>query len=128
LNVPQTVIAAANQALDQLMGEVKGVTAAVVSTADGFEVAGRVENNAQIAKLAAMSSSIAAIGIVVGEESGVGEQQSITIEAKDGFVVMVGIDSLAHPMILNVIAQKSAVLGQVLYFAKQAARGLASAT
>jgi uncharacterized protein len=128
LKVPQTLITAANRALDDLMSEVKGVVAAVVSTADGFEVAGRVQNDAQISKLAAMASSIAAIGIVVGEESGVGEQESITIEAKEGYVVMVGIDNKAFPMILNVIAQKSAVLGQVLYFTKQSARSLVDAS
>ena len=41
---------ACNTVLDSLMEQVKGIKAVVISTEDGFEVAARVENTAQIAR------------------------------------------------------------------------------
>jgi uncharacterized protein len=122
MNVSPDILFRAERALDELVSQVSGVIAAVISTTDGFEVAGKVQNSAQISKLAAMSSSISAIAAVVGDESGIGVQQSIIIEASAGYVVMVDIARTNPPMILNVIAQKTAVLGQITYFAKQTAR------
>jgi uncharacterized protein len=121
MNVPQTITRAAQAALENLVSQVGGVIAAVISTTDGFEVASRVQNTAQVSKLAAMSSSISAIAEVVGDESGVGAQKSIVIDAEDGYVVMVNIAHSQFPMILNIIARKSAVLGQITYFARETA-------
>ena len=42
------------------MQEVKGIKTTVVATEDGFEVTARVKNTAQVARLSAMASSLAA--------------------------------------------------------------------
>ena len=63
---------ACDRSLDELMLEIKGIKAVVVSTEDGFEVAARVENTAQVARLSAMASSLAALGAMAGEESQIG--------------------------------------------------------
>lgn len=121
------MIAQAGRALETLMSQVQGAVSAVVSTVDGFAVASRTESEVQGSKLAAMASSISAICSVVGEESQVGAHKSILIESENGYVVMVNINNAGNPMILNLVADKTAVLGQMVYFAKQTAQQLAEA-
>lgn len=111
----------AEKALETLMAEVHGAVSAVLSTVDGFAVAARTETAEQGSRLAAMASSISAICSVVGEETQVGAHQSISIESDNGYVVMVHIAHAVQPMILNLVADKTAVLGQMIYFARQAA-------
>jgi uncharacterized protein len=125
MNVAPTIARAAEQELALLTGGTSGVIAAVVSTTDGFDVAAKVENTAQVSRLSAMASSMAAIGQVVGQETGVGKEKSVIVEAEGGYVIMVGIRNLGFPMILSVVAQQGAVFGQVLYSTKQAALRLA---
>ncbi|MDO9405226.1 MAG: hypothetical protein Q7T87_14430 [Polaromonas sp.] len=128
MTVPAPLAVHAGRALDTLMGQVQGAIAAVISTPDGFDVASRVSNGdtGAGARLAAMASSITAICGVVGEESRIGANQSISIEAEQGYVVMVHIAHAAHPMILNLVATKRAVLAQMAYFARLTAQQLAA--
>lgn len=127
MNLSPQLTARAEKALETLMDQVRGAVSAVVSTADGFDVASRADDAAQGSRLAAMASSIAAICSVVGEESNIGEHQSISIESEKGYVVMVHVTHPANPMILNLVADKSAVLAQMIYFAKQTAAQLGEA-
>src|ERR1700750_333288 len=79
---------AAESAIDTLMREIKGVKAVVISTEDGLELAARVENTAQVARLSAIASSLAALGAVAGEESDLGNCDTVTIEATHGHILM----------------------------------------
>lgn len=117
----------ADKTLETLMGEVQGAISAVLSTVDGFPVAAKTDTEEQGARVAAMASSISAICSVVGEETEVGAHQSITIQSENGYVVMVQVAHAVQPMILNLVANKTAVLGQMIYFARQAANQLAKA-
>ncbi|RZL64911.1 MAG: hypothetical protein EOP81_06520 [Variovorax sp.] len=125
MTVPAPLTWHANKAVEGLMTQVAGAVAAVISTPDGFDVASRVTTPGAGARLAAMASSITAICGVVGEESEIGANQSICIEAENGYVVMVHIAHPAHPMILNLVAHKDTVLAQMVYFARVAAQNLA---
>ena len=127
MNIPPHIHAVAQAAVDSLMREVKGVRAVVVSTEDGFEVTGRIENTAKVAQLSAVASSLAALGSLSGEESNLGACSSVTVEAAHGHVVMVQARHREVDLIVSVVAGRDAVIGQVLYFAKQAARTLAQA-
>ncbi len=121
------LILQAEKTLENLMGEVQGAVSAVLSTVDGFAIAAKTETEEQGARVAAMASSISAICSVVGEETEVGAHQSITIQSENGYVVMVQVAHAVQPMILNLVANKTAVLGQMVYFARQAASQLAEA-
>ncbi len=127
MTLPPHLITLADNALKGLMRQVHGAVAAVVSTADGFDIASQLENTSDAAKLAAMASSITAICSVVGEESDVGTHESISIEFEKGYAVMIHVPHAAYPMILSVVASKTAVLAQMVYFAKLAAQQLAEA-
>ena len=113
--------AAANSATDTLMREVKGAKAALISTEDGFEIAARVENTAQVSRLSAMASSMAALGAMAGEESQLGQCNSLLMQADQGFMVIVQIRRADASLILSVITGPDAVVGQLLYFCRHAA-------
>lgn len=118
---------AVQNATEVLMRDIKGVKAVLVSTEDGFEVAARVENTAQIARLSAMASSLAALGAMAGDESRLGNCNSLIVEAAEGLIAIVQIRRDDLSLILSVIAGRDAVVGQVLYFSKHAARLLEKA-
>ena len=115
---------ACDRALDELMQDVKGIKAVVVSTEDGFEVAARVENTAQIARLSAMASSLAALGAMAGEESQLGVCESLLMQAAEGFIAIVQVRRADVSLIVSVVTGRDAVTGQVLYFSKKAAQSL----
>ena len=118
---------ACDRALDELMQEVKGIKAVVVATEDGFEVAARVENTAQVARLSAMASSLAALGAMAGEESRLGVCESMVMEAADGFIAIVQVRRADVTLIISVVTGRDAVVGQLLYFSKKAAATLQAA-
>lgn len=62
MTIEPKLVRAAHNATDLLMQDIKGIKAVLVSAEDGFEVAARVENTAQVARLSAMASSLAAPG------------------------------------------------------------------
>ena len=115
---------AAEQAATNLMLNIKGVRAVLLSTEDGFEVASHVQNTAQISRLSAMASSLAALGALAGEESKLGTCDSLVMEASDGLMVVLQIRRADVSLIMSVIAGREAVVGQALYFSKLASRAL----
>ncbi len=124
MTIDPTLQRACERVLDELMLEIKGAKAAVVSTEDGFEVAARVENTAQISRLSAMASSLAALGAMAGEESQLGICESLMMQAVEGFIAIVQVRRTDVSLILSVVAGHDAITGQVLYFSKKAAATL----
>ena len=118
---------ACDKALDELMQEVKGIKAVVISTEDGFEVAARVENTAQIARLSAMASSLAALGAMAGEESQLGVCNSLVMEAEEGHIAILQVKRPEIALIVSVVTGREALVGQVLYYSKKAAASLQAA-
>ncbi len=108
------------QTIEQLMKDVKGARAAVISTEDGFEIASVVENTAQVSRLAAMASSMAALGAIAGEESGLGASSNIIIQAHEGVIIVSLAKRTDVDLILSVVASKDVVMGQLLYAARAA--------
>lgn len=127
MNIAPRIKLAAESAIETLMHEIKGVKAVVISTEDGFELASRVENTAQVARLAAIASSLAALGAVAGEESHLGDCDNVTIEAKHGHILMLQARHAEMTLIVSIVTGKDAIIGRVLYFAKQATQMLQQA-
>lgn len=97
-----------------------GVWGAVISTVDGFDVAMASMPEAEGTKLSAMASSISAIGDMAVQEVGTGKyHQCITIEGADGYIFILNISCSAGPMILSIAASKEAMLGKLMYYARQ---------
>ncbi|AWM80402.1 diacylglyceryl transferase [Gammaproteobacteria bacterium ESL0073] len=114
---PKVIKLAAARELEKLMSVTTGIESAVLTTEDGFEVAFKsIDNAVDPSKLAAMASSLSAISNMSIFETNLGtEYNSIIIESDKGYIVIMDIDNEAFPMILNVVASKNAVLGQILY-------------
>ncbi|MFZ6722798.1 hypothetical protein [Undibacterium sp. Ji49W] len=124
MKIDDSLIESAKKAVDSVHSQVKGVKAVVISTEDGFEVASRVESTALVTRLSAMSSSLASLGALAGEESNLGSCENLIIEAKFGMLLIFQIQREQGSLIMSVVAGRDAIVGQVLYFAKQAARNL----
>ena len=106
--------------------EVGGVTAVVIATVDGFDIASAMKSG-DAARVAAMASSISAISAVVSQEASLGRNKSVTIDTEEGFALVHSVHRADAELVINVIANGSAILGQVAYRAAQFAKTLADA-
>jgi len=114
---------ASQQLVQQLMNTLYGIRGCVISTEDGFMVAAHMHHE-NAARLSAMSSSIAALGVVAGEENQLGKCTSIVVETEEGAIVIAQAHRPNVTLVLSLIANKDAVLGQLLYAARDAAQKL----
>jgi predicted regulator of Ras-like GTPase activity (Roadblock/LC7/MglB family) len=124
MTVTPQLIQAAELGADRLMQNIKGAKALAIATEDGFEIVGRVENNATASRLAAMASSLAALGALAGEESELGACDNVTIEAAEGYICMVQVQRENLGLILSVVTGRDAIIGQIIFMTKQVAKSL----
>ncbi|ARU06073.1 hypothetical protein CCO03_16620 [Comamonas serinivorans] len=119
--------ALAQREAEQFIHDVDGVTAVVVATIDGFDVVSVMRNEVEAARIAAMASSISAISAVVSQEAGLGRSKSVTIDTDSGFAMVYSVARDDAELIINIIANGNAMLGQVAYRAAEFARNLRDA-
>lgn len=112
--------------VQKILSEVEGVTAVVVATADGFDVASAMRLG-DAARVAAMASSISAISTVVSQEANLGRNKSVIIDTESGFAVVYSVYRKDAELVINVIANGNAILAQVNYRITQFARQLTQA-
>lgn len=118
---------AAQRAVDNIVEQTVGVQTAVIASADGLPVASRTTTSFDHAKLAAMASSIAAIGSVVSEETNAGECKRVLVDSERSYTLIVSIEDSDLPLILCIIAARTAVLAQVMFAAREALTLVATA-
>jgi predicted regulator of Ras-like GTPase activity (Roadblock/LC7/MglB family) len=113
------------QALQQLLEDVPGVKTAVVATTDGFEVASAGQD-AQFAanRLAALASSLLALGQAALRELDMSGSGSVLIENGTGKILLIDVRRERCPVVLCVVAEAAAMTGKVLWSAKQCASRL----
>lgn len=126
INLAPTAKVIAAREAETILSEVNGVTAVVVATVDGFDVASAMRQG-DPARVAAMASSISAISSVVSQEASLGRNKSVTIDTESGFAVVFSVHRADADLVINVIADGSAILGQVSYRTAQLAKLLAEA-
>lgn len=122
INLPEATRALARIEAQKIVDELNGVTAVVIATVDGFDVASVITGNADAARVAAMASSISAISTVVSQEAGLGRNKSVTIDTDSGFAVVYSVHRPDAELVINVIADSRAILAQVTYRTAQFAR------
>ena len=123
--VPELLRTLAAREAKAMLDEVNGVQAVVVATIDGFDIASASRTNIDPQRIAATASSIAAISAVVSAETNLGRNRSIIIDTDAGFAVVYSVQADQHQLVIDVIADKSAVIGQVVYRTAHFARVLA---
>jgi predicted regulator of Ras-like GTPase activity (Roadblock/LC7/MglB family) len=110
-----------------MLADVTGVVAVIVASVDGFDVASAVTRGVDPARVAAMASSIAAIGVVVAQEAGLGRMRSVTISTDDGFALVSSARHGGTDLVVNVLAGRDAVLAQVVLRSADCVRALQAA-
>lgn len=104
-------------------GSAAGVQSAVLFTPDGFEIASHATDATASARLAAIGSSLAALGEAISTEAGLNRFERTTIESRDGTVMIMRIDGKS-PMSLVVVTGKDVILGQLLWATQRCCQAL----
>lgn len=112
---------------DAIAHDISGVRAVVIATGDGFDVACAARGDVDPRRIAALASSMAAIGAVVSAEAGLGRSTNVTVGTDNGFAVVQAATYRGVGLVINVIAGPDALLGQVNYRTAAAARMLSAA-
>ena len=108
-----------------ILDSLTGVVGVVIATADGFELTSVSHSSATSpARVAAMASSISAIGMAVAAEAGLGRSRAITINTETGFAHMATAYRSDVTLVVNVIGGPRAVLAQASYRCAQCVRAL----
>ncbi|WP_240650824.1 roadblock/LC7 domain-containing protein [Variovorax guangxiensis] len=113
--------------VQKLFDELNGVTAVVVTTIDGYDVASATRGFVDPSRVAAMSSSIAAIGQVVSQEAQIGPNRTMMIVTELGLAVFHRVHRADGELIISVLAREDAVLALVAHRTSQLAKMLTDA-
>ena len=124
-NMPAGLREAARRAALLCLAEVAGVTAVVIATVDGFDLASAFRGDQDAARIAAMASSISAISSVVALEAGLGKFKSVTINTDSGFAIVQAVPRDDVELVIHVIAGGDAILAQSMHRAGVMAKALA---
>lgn len=128
LKLSQAARHLAQQEADRILAETEGVTAVVIATIDGFDIASAIRSGLDPSRIAAMASSISAIGYVVSDEAKLGRGKRVTIETDAGFAVIYSIPRTDTELVLIVISDGRTLLGQVAYRTAETANLILGAT
>lgn len=101
-------------ALDGLMARCEDVTAAMLALRDGRPYVENIRGQVEPGKLAAMSSSLLALGQTVLRELASGTLDHVLVEGADGKLVVANIPGSGGLLIISVLARRDARLGLVL--------------
>lgn len=116
-----------NQALAQLKASVPDLSTACVATRDGFEIA-RLESDNDQRKLAAMASSMHALGDAIAAEASLGACRNVIIEGSAGKAVMLTIPDAAANKVLIAAASSDTNLAILLISSRTCCEQLAAAS
>lgn len=111
--------------LESFVAENSSVAYAVLTTADGFEVAAYPPKPVT-QKLAAMSSSLQALSEAISREAGLINSRNLVIEAETGTIVVMGVAGLNPRMSLAIVSNNSETLGRLLWAARNFCTSLAT--
>ena len=98
--------------------------AVIVTTQDGLEVRTAGDKRLAPGRLAAITSSMSAIGDVVSKESGLGHVRCLTVEAELGYLVMRATRRDGIGLVVAALVGRGALLGLAMHAVADAARGL----
>lgn len=114
-------------ALDDLFARCDGVDAALLALRDGRPYVDRLRRAVDAGRLAAMTSSLVALGHSVLKELKAGTLSHVLIEASEGQLVISAVPGTGGLLLLAVLASSSARLGLVLGQSKICCQEVAAA-
>ena len=114
----------ARRLLESLVDGTPGVTFAVLTTADGFEVATHPSGVSMAQRLAAMSSSLQALSEAMVTEAGLAGTRNLVIESDGGTVIVLGVGKLTPRLSLTVVSRGGETLGRLLWASRECCASL----
>jgi predicted regulator of Ras-like GTPase activity (Roadblock/LC7/MglB family) len=114
------------RALNELVQTSSGIERALIATPDGFEVAFATRGKRfNAARLAAMSSSILAVGGAMAGELRLGACRNVVVDAEQGLLVLFTIPCTRAQLVLSALAPRDSTLGLVLVATRACAQNIA---
>jgi predicted regulator of Ras-like GTPase activity (Roadblock/LC7/MglB family) len=104
----------ARSVADALLVDIDGASAIVVATADGFHLAQAGARAVDPARLAAIVSSLAALGDAASRETGIGTARSLVVDCSDGRLVVRCIQVRGESIIVVMLTGQGVLLGLAL--------------
>jgi len=117
---------ALREELELLAATNGNILAAQVCTSDGFEVASTRRTDESHRRLAAMVSSMQALGAAVVEESDLGSYRNLIVEGSEGRCLMMAIPGTDGDMLLTVIASAQLVFGILLVLCRNSCQAISA--
>jgi predicted regulator of Ras-like GTPase activity (Roadblock/LC7/MglB family) len=112
--------------LELLAAANAGILAAQVCTSDGFEVASTRRSGESHRRLAAMVSSMQALGAAVVEESQLGDYRNLIIEGTQGKCIMMALPGTGGDLLLTVIADSEMLFGLFLVLSRDTCQAMSA--
>lgn len=112
----------AQRAAETLLAEIDGASAIVIATADGFDLAWAGERVVEPARIAAMVSSLAALGEAASGEVGIGSPRLLVVESTEGRLVVRCMQVQGHALVVVVLTDRAVLLGLVWHHLAAAER------
>lgn len=109
--------------LENYVRSFRGIETAIIATPDGFEIAVfSIENGEENAdKLAAVASSLFALGSSLVGEFNIHACKSVILDSDRGKVFISTVSNMQHSLILMVHTNENAMLGNVMHGSKKLA-------
>lgn len=106
----------AKRCVDELCSSVAGVNSVVLASGDGFEVASVTNQESfDSGKVAAVSSSILSMVHAFTAEIKLNPCQSFILDSSNGKAIIAHVPCDNYPMVLMVLTNEKALLGQILH-------------
>lgn len=106
--------------LADLRRDTTGVMSATLASADGLALASTLDARQGADRLAAMAGSMAALASAMASEAGHGDPERVILASTDGHIVAVKIAVPAQTLVLALVTDSHAVLGQLLWACRSA--------
>ena len=125
--IPPQLIDSGRKLIQEVLNEVSGIDFVMLCSSDGFELAlASKKNLTNGGKIAAVSSSILAMVSAFISEIDLTGCKTITLDADNGKVILVGVEHANYPMVIVTVASQNVLIGQLLYALKKVSESLAA--
>jgi len=104
----------------QLLDSLDGALAALVCRADGIEIAQAQRRPVDVARLAAVASSLGALGDAASREAGIGSPRCVLVDSSMGRLLVRCVGQGEQAVIVALLTDAQMVLGQVWAQLRQA--------
>ncbi len=119
-------VAFCTKELEEYTKSFRGINTALIATPDGFEIAAyNIQQKYDADKLAAVGSSVFALGVSLVQEFDLHNCKSIILDSERGKVFISTISDMQHSVIFIVQTDEQAILGNVMHGSKKLSEKIA---